>query len=129
MSRAGLWNAELASTYQLVALAHELEQDYRESLSWYNKALCHSKMVQVPPPLEHRLCGHALCRGLRALIRIAAAGDPRVLLNNSASPHARKGGGDVRTSPPPPLLSDSANFSPGLLPIKHFFWRLRRKSV
>ena len=55
---------------------------------------------------------------------------PRVLLNNSASP----GGGGLTppTHPlrtPPPLLSDWANFSPGLQPIKNFLWRLQPKSV
>ena len=33
------------------------------------------------------------------------------------------------TPPPPPLLSDWANFSPGLQPIRNFLWRIQRKSV
>ena len=38
--------------------------------------------------------------------------------------HVRGGGSDS-----PPLLSDWANFSPGLRPINSFLWRLGRKSV
>ena len=62
----------------------------------------------------------------------------RVLLNNSASPGGGGLGGGLTppshplqtppTPPPRPPLSDWANFSPGLRPMKNFLWRLQRKS-
>ena len=45
--------------------------------------------------------------------------------------HLPVGGGGADTPPPsdPPPLSDWANFSPGLRPIKNILWRLWHKSV
>ena len=54
---------------------------------------------------------------------------PGVLFNNSASLGGGGGGRGGGSDPPHPLLSDGANFSPGLRPIKNLLWRLWRRSV
>ena len=43
--------------------------------------------------------------------------------------HLLGGDGGGSDSPPPPPLGDCAKFSPGLRPIKNYFWRLWRKLI
>ena len=70
---------------------------------------------------------HCRAAGLRvAMMMVAGALQQSFCLTTQ---HLLRGWGRGGSDTPHPLLSDWANFSPGLRPMKNFLWRLRRKSV